>query len=198
MHLLLQCGFTIWPTNATLPDGSKYTYQVPRQYGDIIRQFVDSADAFGVGYGFYYSVTKNFYLCKSFTGTNSCGGGVLPGQHNLSEVEYARVAQQHLIELWENYGNLTEIWVDSALPVWGKSLMMKYQPGAVGTPFNPTLWCGTESGNPTAAMGPGDWWSTSSSAVSVPYSAPPTRRGTKPSAVSLPQTLRRRSTWGGA
>ena len=48
---LLQCGFTIWPTNATLPDGSKYTYQVPPQYGDVIRQFVESADAYGVGYG---------------------------------------------------------------------------------------------------------------------------------------------------
>ena len=55
---LLQCGFTIWPTNATLPDGSKYTYQVPPQYGDIIRQYVDSADAYGVGYGEHPIITK--------------------------------------------------------------------------------------------------------------------------------------------
>ena len=53
LYLPLQCGFTIWPTNATLPNGSKYTYQVQHQYGDVIQQFVDSANAYGVGYGFY-------------------------------------------------------------------------------------------------------------------------------------------------
>ena len=127
---------------------------------------------------------KNFFLCKSFEGVNSCGSAVLAGQHNLSEAEYSHVAEQHLSELWQQYGNLTEIWVDSGLPAWAEKLMHRYQPGAVGTPWNPTLcklpryrWhlgcilnasvslstgCGTESGNPTAAMGPGDWWSTSS------------------------------------
>ena len=112
--------------------------------------------------GFYYSVMKNFFLCKSFEGVNSCGSTVLAGQHNLSDAEYSHVAEQHLSELWQQYGNLTEIWVDSGLPAWAEKLMHQYQPGAVGTPWNPTLWCGTESGNPTAAMGPGDWWSTSS------------------------------------
>ena len=112
--------------------------------------------------GFYYSVMKNFYLCKSFVGANSCGSTMLAGQHNLSEAEYSHVAEQHLRELWQQYGNLTEVWVDSGLPTWAEKLMRKYQPGAVGTPWNPTLWCGTESGDPTAAMGPGDWWSTSS------------------------------------
>ena len=115
--------------------------------------------------GLYYSVMKNFFLCKSFQGANSCGSTVLPGQQNLSEAEYSYVAEQHLRELWEQYGNLTEIWVDSSLPTWAEKLMRQYQPDAVGTPWNPTLWCGTESGNPTAAMGPGDWWSTSSYAV---------------------------------
>ena len=159
------CGFAIWPTNATLPDGSKYDYQVEAQYGDIVRQFVNSASDYNVGYGFYYSVMKNFYLCKGFTGGNTCGTTVLPGQHNLTEDDYSKVAEQQLRELWGEYGNLTEIWVDSKLPSWGLELITRLQPGAVGTPRNPTLWCGTESGNPTAAMGPEDWWSTSSSAV---------------------------------
>ena len=115
---------------------------------------------------------KNFFLCKGFQGGNSCGSTVLPGQHNLSEVQYSKVAEQHLRELWSEYGNLTEIWVDSGLPAWGNKLMQRYQPQAVGTPANPTLWCGTESGNPTAAMGPEDWWSTSSSAVMRSHQTP--------------------------
>ena len=45
------CGFTLWPTNATLPDGSSYSYHVQPRYGDVLRQFVDSANAYGVGYG---------------------------------------------------------------------------------------------------------------------------------------------------
>ena len=45
------CGFTLWPTNATLPDGSSYSYHVQPRYGDVLRQFVDSADAYDVGYG---------------------------------------------------------------------------------------------------------------------------------------------------
>jgi len=45
------CGFTLWPTNATLPDGSSYSYHVQPRYGDVLRQFVDSANAYDVGYG---------------------------------------------------------------------------------------------------------------------------------------------------
>ena len=82
---------------------------------------------------------KNFFLCKSFEGVNSCGSAVLAGQHNLSDAEYSHVAEQHLSELWQQYGNLTEIWVDSGLPAWAEKLMHRYQPGAVGTPWNPTL-----------------------------------------------------------
>lgn len=37
------------------------------------------------GYGFYYSIAKNFYLCRNFYGGNSCTKEVLPGQKNLTE-----------------------------------------------------------------------------------------------------------------
>eukprot|EP00662_Eupelagonemidae_sp_cell21_P039398 gene39398-biopygen78289 len=47
------CGFTLWPTKAVLPDGSPYGYSVgtPRAaiQRDVLREFVDSADAAGVG-----------------------------------------------------------------------------------------------------------------------------------------------------
>jgi hypothetical protein len=39
---------------------------------DVLQMFVDSARAAGVGHGFYYSIMKNYYLCHSFSGANSC------------------------------------------------------------------------------------------------------------------------------
>lgn len=54
------CGFTLWPTLATLPDGSPYDYSVGSEGAavkdDVIGMFVDEAEKHGVGYGF----------CKSF------------------------------------------------------------------------------------------------------------------------------------
>ena len=65
------CGFLLWPTAATLPDGSAYGYNVGAKGAaiqrDVLREFVDAADAAGVGYGFYYSIMKSFYLCHSRT-----------------------------------------------------------------------------------------------------------------------------------
>ena len=67
------CGFLLWPTNSTLPDGSPYGYNVGGPGAaietDVIGEFLASAKAAGVGYGFYYSIMKSFYLCHSFSGT---------------------------------------------------------------------------------------------------------------------------------
>ena len=35
-----------------------------RVQGDVLQQFVDSARTAGVGYGFYYSIMKSFYLAR--------------------------------------------------------------------------------------------------------------------------------------
>jgi hypothetical protein len=160
------CGFLLWPSESTLPDGSPYGYGVgavannsavfPR---NVLREFVDAADVAGVGYGFYYSIMKSFYLCHSFSGKNSCGTTLLPGQHNFSDAQYADIVKQQVTELWTEYGNLTEIWVDSGLGA-SADLMVKLQPQAVGTPANPTMWCGTESGHPSHDVGGQDVWST--------------------------------------
>ena len=52
------CGFLLWPTQSKLPSGAPYGYNVGAkgaavQY-DVLKEFVASADAAGVGYGFYY------------------------------------------------------------------------------------------------------------------------------------------------
>jgi hypothetical protein len=157
------CGFTLWPTKSKLPDGSPYGYSVGSKgaaiQSDVLRQFVDSANAAGVGYGFYYSIMKSFYLCHSFSGTNSCGKEVLPGQHNFTDEQYSAIVKEQVTELWTEYGNLTEVWVDSGLGGMG-DLMVKLQPNAAGTPLSPTRWCGTESGHPSKDVGPGDIWNT--------------------------------------
>ena len=62
-----------------------------------------------MGYGFYYSIMKSFYLCHSFSGTNSCLKEVLPGQHNFTDEQYKEIVKTQVTELWTNYGNLTEI-----------------------------------------------------------------------------------------
>ena len=53
------CGFCLWPTKAKLPDGSPYGYDVGAKgastvptgnnENDVLRSFVDSANAAGVG-----------------------------------------------------------------------------------------------------------------------------------------------------
>jgi hypothetical protein len=90
---------------------------------------------------------KSFYLCRSFHGTNSCMDDVLPGQHNVSEMEYANIVEQHVRELWTRYGAFTEVWIDSPLGDFG-DLMVELQPTAAGSPAHPRYWCGTESGHP--------------------------------------------------
>mmetsp|Transcript_21178 Transcript_21178/g.46020 ORF Transcript_21178/g.46020 Transcript_21178/m.46020 type:complete len:474 (-) Transcript_21178:57-1478(-) len=160
------CGFALWPTKATIPDGTPegtpYGYSVGTDGAaikdDVLEMFVNSANEAGVGYGFYYSIMKNFKLCRSFSGTNSCMDTVLPGQYNLTDDDYKKVATEMVTELWTQYGNLTEIWVDSGLDGLG-DLMIKLQPDAVGTPRSPTGWCGTESGHPSHDVGPQDVWS---------------------------------------
>jgi alpha-L-fucosidase len=177
------CGFLLWPTNATLPpvlseekdvrpfasSTSRMTKQQttrrpPSPYGyhtnyDLLQDFVNSAEASGVGYGFYYSIMKNFFLCRSFEGTNSCAQTVLNGQHNVTDEEYHDIVNVHLTELWTAYGDLAEVWIDSKLEGFG-ALMDELQPLAGGTPSNPRQWCGTESGFPSKNVGPGPIWQT--------------------------------------
>ena len=60
------CGFLLWPTDVTLPNGDEYGYSVGRDESsvpdDVLRMFIDSCTAQGIGAGFYYSLTNNFYL----------------------------------------------------------------------------------------------------------------------------------------
>ena len=145
------CGFLLWPTRSTLPDGSPFNYNTKT---DVLQEFVDAAKAHGVGYGFYYSIMKSFYLCHSFTGANSCMSKILPGQHNLTTEQYMDTVRVQATELWSDYGYQTEIWLDSADTL--NTTMFGLQPDAAGLQET-ERWCGTEGGHPSTAPGPGPW-----------------------------------------
>lgn len=59
------CGFLLWPTNVTLPDGSNYGYHVGGKGAigiDIVSEFVHAMEAAGLAHSLYYSLKDSFYL----------------------------------------------------------------------------------------------------------------------------------------
>jgi alpha-L-fucosidase len=99
------CGFAIWPTQAKLPNGTAYSYHSDV---DVLGQFSASMAKAGIGHGFYYSLTNNFFLN---VGGHVAHGthGALPGQVPVTQAEFEAIAVQQVGELWANYGNLTEM-----------------------------------------------------------------------------------------
>lgn len=112
------CGFAIWPTETKLPNGTRYPY---RASVDILGKFAASMAKAGIGHGFYYSFSNNFYLnklnciqgcqpvCKHYQHVNC---SLLPGQADppITNAEWEAIAAAQVTELWTKYGNLTEIW----------------------------------------------------------------------------------------
>ncbi|EGD82141.1 hypothetical protein PTSG_02815 [Salpingoeca rosetta] len=167
------CGFLLWSTNTSLPNGRPYGYgvqrpNVPSFPRDVVLEFSTKMQAAGLGHGFYYSTGNNFYLNRI---DFKPAGALLPGQVvNVTDKEYNTLVFEHVRELWSRYGNLTEIWFDHGYAGDQKAalqqLLQQYQPHAAG--FNgygimpsPVKWCGTESGTP-----PRGFWSTGCDASS--------------------------------
>jgi hypothetical protein len=161
------CGFYLWPTNVTIKtaDGHTvpYTYHVNvSAYGDILRQFTDTMSANGIGHGFYYSLTNNFYL-NVHSHQVQPSSTLLPNQINVTQQGFEDVAFDSVKELWTQFGNLTEIWFDggytSDMKARLTTLLTETQPnavcfGGVGICQNPSRWCGAESpGSPSSLPG---------------------------------------------
>jgi len=161
------CGHLLWPTDVTLPDGSPYQYSVGVENvssysGNLLEEFVDSMRRAGIGHGFYYSLTNNFYL--NVQGHFVQNSTLLPGQVKVTQDEFEAIALGHVTELWTRFGNLTEIWFDggytSDMEVAITELLQEHQPHAVafgghGVTKNQVRWVGTESGLPDYPI-----WST--------------------------------------
>ena len=106
----------------------------------------------GIGHGFYYSLTNNFFL--NVLTHQAHAGPLLPGQYNPPQTDFEHIALQQVTELWTNYGNLSEIWFDggytSSMQA-GLTKALQRQPNAIGfggygISSNPAVWVGTETG----------------------------------------------------
>jgi hypothetical protein len=145
------CGFYLWPSNVTLPSGERYPYAVNGTF-NVLKEFSTTMAARGLGHGFYYSLTNNFFL-------NEAGFSVrppstlLPRQANVTQTEFEDIVVASLTELWSNFGECTELWFDggyqATLQATVTALLAKLQPGAlsfngVGISPSPGRWSGTE------------------------------------------------------
>ena len=133
------CGFLAWETATTLPDGSAYRYHVSAEQSTA-KKFVAATTAAGIGHGFYYSLTNNFYVRfhgllhaarlrsphltsplppspavpqLNVFGHNAQPPSTLqPGQANVTQAQYEDLALAQVKELWTEFGSLSEIWLD--------------------------------------------------------------------------------------
>jgi len=170
------CGHLLWPTKVPLPDGRPYTYCVGKNESaikhDILADFSKTMQKYGIGHGFYYSLTNNFYL--NVASHNVKNTTLLPGQELVTQNQFEKIAFDQVSELWKNYGSLTEIWFDGGYSTDMKTeietLLASSQPNSVafngvGVSPNPVCWVGTESGAPG-----GEVWSTGSTNLGDPNS----------------------------
>ena len=159
------CGFLLWPTKVTLPNGDNYGYHVGNGIGvDLADMYVKSMRAAGLRPSFYYSLKDSYYL-------NAIHDNVRPpatlikGQVNVTQEEFESISVAAVTELWSKYGELAEIWFDGGISERIKSrivpLLASLQPNAVtmgagieNSP-NDVSWVGTESGTPKYPV-----WST--------------------------------------
>ncbi len=149
------CGFLLWEPTSTLPNGAPYTYHSSMP---VLEQFATLMQASGLGHGFYYSLTNNFYL-------NTLGHNVrpastlLPGQISVTQQQYEDLSISLMTELWTKFGAMQEIWQDGGCGQMCDRVnaLIKACPNAAnavdfngggGTSANAVRWCGTEGGVP--------------------------------------------------
>ena len=132
-----------------------YPYSVKQSHwrdgkGDVVKDYVESCRKHGIKPGIYASVTANAYWEVNNPGLVNWG----KGGDDAKQVEYVRMSERMLTELWGNYGPLFEIWFDGgALPPekGGPNLipiLKKLQPKAIvfQGPAASIRWIGNESG----------------------------------------------------
>lgn len=108
------CGFTTWPSEVTFKDSNgetvAYNYtiaQSPVKGKNVIESFIESTQKYGFGHGFYYSSVWNNYL--NINNGEARTEAPTSEQVGVSTETYNDVVLAQLTELWEKYGNLTEV-----------------------------------------------------------------------------------------
>lgn len=110
------CGFNLWPSQVTFENRDNqtvpYNYTIadsPKHGMDLVRNFVESTEKYGVGHGFYYSVVVNNFL--KVAQSSVLNDSLAPGQVAITNTTYDQIVLDQLTELWSDYGSLTEVSV---------------------------------------------------------------------------------------
>ena len=174
------CGFLLWPTNTTLPDGKPYGYDVGAPGGigmDVVGAFKDAFEAKGIAPGYYYSLTYNYYAnVVANHGVVRSNATFEKGMVALTQEEYDDLCLRQLRELWTRYGvgKASEVWFDGGVPnrpaaaAGLKALVDELIPdvpafGGLGVSPNAVKWVGDESGLPSKGI-----WSTGATNQGLP------------------------------
>jgi hypothetical protein len=85
------CGFLLFPSNTSLPDGSRFNYSVAESSyagggADIVADFVASCKKYGIRPGFYFSLAESAIFDVS--GNRVLHSSLVPGQVRVTQAQY--------------------------------------------------------------------------------------------------------------
>jgi len=163
------CGFLLYPSNTTLPDGSRFNYSLAQSsYGggkaDIVADFVASCKKYNIRPGFYFSLASSAIFDVSQNEVQN--SSLVPGQVRVTQAQYEQINLAQLEELWSAYPGVAEVWFDggfsASIAARLQSLLAKYQPNTpalngFGVSRSPIRWIMNEAGH-----APDENWSTGS------------------------------------
>jgi len=94
------CGFLLWPTLTTFSDGSNYGYHVgnTKDGRDVVGEFSKEMAAAGLGYGFYYSLPRNYFLNVDAMEVQD-DSTWLSNMANVTQEEFENIAMDQLGEV---------------------------------------------------------------------------------------------------
>ena len=141
-------GFCLWPTEQHDYSIKSTSYKDGK--GDLVREFIDACEKYGLEPGLYYSAARNQYK-------NAYDPGLVRGGTPEDQQAYNDMIIGQLTELWTWYGKVFEIWFDGGClpPEQGgpdiAGLLKKLQPDALvfqGPEGTKSLlrWVGNERG----------------------------------------------------
>lgn len=139
-------GFLQWQSDAYDYSMKQSPYRGGK--GDVVKMFVESCRKYGIKPGLYLSFDNNWYLqAHKFK---------VKDADEAMRLRYKKACERYASEIWGNYGELFEIWIDGGLPppetgIELLPLIEKYQPNAMvfgGSSKKPNFlrWAANEDG----------------------------------------------------
>lgn len=120
-------GFSLWQTKVN--DYSCASMKWKDGKGDILREFVDACNKYGIKPGVYYSTG-----CNGYYNIND----EWEFDYKSEEYQaYVRCVEKQVEEIWSEYGEMFELWFDGGVVPHEKGgpdlmpLLKKYQPDAI-------------------------------------------------------------------